>query len=400
MRIFLLFILIAIHCATQVTAAIKTTTAKPITTVKTTTTKVTKTTAATTQGKPKTTLEPPAEDPSQVIYRECAYWMTYNRDSSPETIGFYAGDSIVNNASVYIGWGFHGNERLPARIQTINTTTGTAPYTQNAYVWRNEAEHVALYPEFLVLPENCNCSWQPPSVAMYVRGLILTGDLGSQYAIGRVVFSNGLVSITRVVTDPNSSNYLKQWYVGVKGVAISDQATQMLVCQSVSPHTTPPIIKFPTNACGVWSPVGSWQSVNYTGFDVGRSKNGNRVYIGRGLIGAADFFPGRYQMEHLAGTYVASGGDTLAKFSEWFVLPVNCKCTFKNIADAKASLGLITVPNSNKLYGINVVNINSQNDVTVSRVDYFSLDETFVNNQNKDQTMSANATRLLVCELS
>jgi hypothetical protein len=104
-----------------------------------------------------------------------AVWSRYNNDAAPATNGLSAGDSIINGAPAYVGFGMYADRRLPGRLQITTTATGTTPKTAGVYVpWA--IEHQVKYPEYLVLPQNCSCQWLAPSVALQQRGLILTGD--------------------------------------------------------------------------------------------------------------------------------------------------------------------------------------------------------------------------------
>ncbi|KAG5668802.1 hypothetical protein PVAND_016727 [Polypedilum vanderplanki] len=353
-----------------------TTTTKPTTTSTTTTTKTTSTTT-----QPTTTTRPPPQ-------YECAVWSRYNLDSAPETNGFLAGNSIINNSPAYVGFGMWGDRRLPGRIQISTVGTRTA----GGYVpWG--AEQQVLYPEYLVLPNNCSCSWQSPSVALAQPGLILTGDPGYQFAIGLVTYTNGLVSISRVVTDATQTGiYLKQWYIDGNLQEQSNLATQLLVCSSPISPKTRPVINFPTEACAVWSSVGMTNAVSINGLSAGTSRVKDEAYIGRGQQGG-QFQVGRYTDG--VGTFTAWGGDRLAQYSEWLIIPQGCSCYWMTPNAAKARKGLVTAPDSTYNFMVGRVKFVS-GEVSVARVNFANTFEWYTNLNNQD--VSDWSSELLVCE--
>jgi hypothetical protein len=65
----------------------------------------------------------------------------------------------------------YGAMRLPGRAQI--TSIGSKP--PGVYVpWAIDVG--VNYPEYLVVPDGCGCSWMAPSIASSHPGLVLTGD--------------------------------------------------------------------------------------------------------------------------------------------------------------------------------------------------------------------------------
>jgi hypothetical protein len=173
------------------------------------------------------------------IFASTALWSRFNNDNAPSVNGLFAGYTAQgNNASVYVGRAWYGSELIPGRAQ----------FTSNpgVYVtWVGE-QRVQDDGEYLVVPDGCSCSWLSPSAAANHQGIVRTNDPTYNYVVGRKTFSDGRVAITKVATPAYTQRYVNQ-----AGGEISDQATEILVCESstVAPAATP-TMTFANEACG------------------------------------------------------------------------------------------------------------------------------------------------------
>jgi hypothetical protein len=319
-----------------------------------------------------------------------AVWGRYNNDAAPATNGFLAGNSIINSSPAYVGFGMYASRRLPARIQI--TTVGAKP--AGGYVpWA--VDQKVTYAEYLVLPQNCSCTWMAPAAALAQSGLIYTGDPIYRYAIGRVTFPGG-IALSRVVMNSNFTlEYLKQSYITGDNLQKEDQATELLVCNSPFQPLGKPIITFPTEACGVWSTVGMTNAVNTNGFSAGISRINNDAWVGRGQQDA-QFQVGRYQDEAITGTYTSWNGDKLADYgSEWLIVPQGCSCEWLTPDMAKIRKGLVTAPDEVYNFGVGRKKF-STGQVSVSRVHYLNTWQWYNELLNYDN--AGWAEEMLVCE--
>ncbi|KAG5667643.1 hypothetical protein PVAND_015617 [Polypedilum vanderplanki] len=328
----------------------------------------------------------------------CALWAAYLDDNAPAINGFYAGNSTINNSPVYVGWGDYGDLKLPARIQITTTSTGTLPRTPGGYVSAG-AEVQVTYPEYLVVPNSCSCSWINPSLASNHPGLILTSDINFQYAVGRKTFPDGTISITKVVTNPSYTNYMKQTYNNAAGVQIVDEpATELLVCETTASTATAPVFTFANEACGVWSTDNMVTSAQSNGFSVGPSIFPNITnYVGRGQWTTAEIRIGRYQDENLTGAYTSSAGEKIMQYSQWLIVPEGCNCYWLSANQALVRRGLIT--SSDDTYNFAVSYKNYTTAFSISRVILSSFVEFYTTSNNMDGSdVMSNTGPLLVCE--
>jgi hypothetical protein len=187
-----------------------------------------------------------------------------------------------------------------------------------------QVEQQVNFPEYLVLPDGCTCSWQAPSIASASPGLILSSAPTYMFAVGRKVHADGRISISRVITDATSADYMKQWYIDAAGNEKKEAALELLVCDSIESTTDNPVVTFANEACGMWSSNGMESSAGSNGFEVGPSRIENvTTYVGRGQWGG-EFRAGRYQDDDVSGAYTSSAGDKLMEYSQWLIVPVNC----------------------------------------------------------------------------
>ncbi|KAG5667639.1 hypothetical protein PVAND_015613 [Polypedilum vanderplanki] len=333
----------------------------------------------------------------------CALWAAYLDDNAPAINGFYAGNSTINNSPVYVGWGDYGDLKLPARIQITTTSTGTLPRTPGGYVSAG-AEVQVTYPEYLVVPNSCSCSWINPSLASSHPGLILSSDLTYNWAIGRKTFTDGTISITKVVMNSNLTNYMKQTYNNAAGVQIVDEpATELLVCETTASTATAPVFTFANEACGVWSTDNMVPSSASNGFAIGQSIFPNITnYVGRGQFIIAQARIGRYQDESPSGAYTPNGalGETIMTFSQWLIVPQGCNCYWLRADQALVRRGLITSSDDTYNFAVSYKNV-SATQVSIATVDigdkaYWEYYSTTANQQTT-ATM-AWSDPLLVCD--
>jgi hypothetical protein len=255
----------------------------------------------------ETGLPPPQE--------ACALWTRYNLDNEPVTLGFSAG--IADDGSTaYIGRGVLGGRIIPGRVKI-----GTGVYV----TWAGDK--LVEDPEYLVVQPGCSCSFMKVSLASNHPGMLLTPDQVYFYAHGRVTFTNGKISLTRVATAPFAYNF-QEWYTNANGgESINQLANNVLVCETATPPNTPPVINFAEESCGVWSSVNYTNYVTALGFNAGSPSTNNTIaWVGRGSY-ASEFEVGRYQSD-TGLSYLAYGNEQTAFASEYLIVPAGCTCKF------------------------------------------------------------------------
>lgn len=86
-----------------------------------------------------------------------------------------------------------------------------------------------MQPEYLVVPNNCNCSWISPAVAVTKVGIVRSIDYDYQYAVGRKDIGSGRVAVTTVRTTD-----WRQWHVDINGNLQADNSpNELLVCETI-----------------------------------------------------------------------------------------------------------------------------------------------------------------------
>ncbi|KAG5666940.1 hypothetical protein PVAND_014945 [Polypedilum vanderplanki] len=287
---------------------------------------------------PPPTTPAPTQPP---VLNQCALWQRYINDDAPSFIGLNAGNSTKTGTPAYVGQGHFGDIWYPARIQLTNTgTTGTFPYTPGVYISTGGETNVK-YGEFLVVAQGCNCTWIPAATAINHNGIVKVNSYPLlAFAIGRKTFADGTVAISRVYIDPKSSLYMQQFYGDALGEH-SENATDILVCETAQSTTGRPSINFPYEACGVWSSLGMVDSVTTNGLNVGTSIVNDTAYVGRGRDSGGYLQPGRYEPN--VGPYMTLTLDNLAvSDTAWLIVPQGCNCRFLPQYIAKGRRGLIT----------------------------------------------------------
>ncbi|KAG5667123.1 hypothetical protein PVAND_015122 [Polypedilum vanderplanki] len=153
--------------------------------------------------------------------KACALWSKFKPATAyyAATHGLYAGvDRNGNDA--YVGRGNYGDKIYIGRVQ-ITGNVGVYVYGSN--------EVLSNTPEYLVIPNNCNCEFLPFATAITKVGLVRSIDWSYGYAVGLKNFTSGHIALSSVRTDLASNN---QWYVDEKGNTVVDTATVALVCET------------------------------------------------------------------------------------------------------------------------------------------------------------------------
>jgi hypothetical protein len=152
--------------------------------------------------------------------KACGLWSRYRGNNWPATNGFLAGlDRFGNNA--YVGRGENADIQWIGRVQL----TGT----KGVYLTSAGNEDLANVPEYLVVPNGCNCVWEPIATAKTKVGLVRSIDYLNAYAVGLKTLVSGKIAITSVDTDITTSN---QFYHNDAGTRVTDTATVLLVCET------------------------------------------------------------------------------------------------------------------------------------------------------------------------
>jgi hypothetical protein len=155
--------------------------------------------------------------------KACGLWSRYKNNNWPTSHGFYAGIDR-NEQAAYVGRGDVAGTRWAGRVQ-LNT----------GVIAGHPSEAMAAVPDYLVVPNNCECTWISYAFAVIRVGLVRTMDFRGDYAVGIKRFAGGKIAITSVRTNVQGNN---QWYVNDVGVGVNDVATFLLVCETVAPTTT------------------------------------------------------------------------------------------------------------------------------------------------------------------
>jgi hypothetical protein len=249
------------------------------------------------------------------------------------------------------------------------------------------SEQLATESEYLVVQPNCSCSFFKPSLNH--TGLVQTPDF---FAHGRVLLADGKIALSRVATVPTIG---AEWFIDESGKEVQNaQASEVLVCQSLSPPTAVPVLAFKSKSCGVWSSAkdANPKFIRSLGFNAGTSTNNTIAWIGRGSFNG-ELQVGRYQSE-TGTTYVANEQPAVA--SEFLVVPDGCSCEFVEPKEANTRNGIVTAPGQ-VAFG-RVVLANGQ--VVISRVN-MSVDGNFTQRYAtllNATTSDANTKEVLVCE--
>jgi hypothetical protein len=151
--------------------------------------------------------------------KACGLWSKYKNDEWPASHGFYAGLDRYGNAS-YVGRGNYADVETIGRLQL----TGT----RGVYVTDGN-EALATVPEYLVVPNDCNCEFMAFGVGATKVGLVRSPNQNFELAVGRKNFTSGRIALTSVRVDLGGNN---QWYYNEAGARINDAATELLVCET------------------------------------------------------------------------------------------------------------------------------------------------------------------------
>lgn len=144
-------------------------------------------------------------------------WSRYRNNDWPSKNGFAAGTDRFGNTA-YVGRGNYADMLLAGRLQITSPPGVYVPYP---------TEPISTQPDYLVVPNNCNCVWLPYATAVTKVGLVRSIDYDFQYAVGRKTFANGQVTVTSVRT----TDMIERWVdvTGTYGIGI---ATELLVCET------------------------------------------------------------------------------------------------------------------------------------------------------------------------
>lgn len=136
----------------------------------------------------------------------------------PSVSGFSAGISRVNTPA-YVGRGHLNGQFVSGRV-SLTLPTGVLS------AWGGE-NYIQKGPEYLIVPNNCVCSWVPPTQAINRVGLIHVHDPNYHFLVGRKNLTSGQVAISKV-----QQSTLQQWYANQNNFDVQDAATEVLVCET------------------------------------------------------------------------------------------------------------------------------------------------------------------------
>lgn len=202
--------------------------------------------------------------------------------------------------------------------------------------------------EYLVIRDNCECSWKPKYLASNHPGLVRTTEQYTahknwgpyDYLISRIKAADGRISIGKVITP-----FYKQWYTNpATGVQIEDYSTtDVLVCDSTSDMSTKPTLNFGNKACALWS---KYQQVNIKwpkthGFSFGNDRFNQPAYIGRGNYADIQYLGRINPAENESKVFVTENQEPQATVPEYLVIPNNCNCEWMPYDTALNKIGLV-----------------------------------------------------------
>jgi hypothetical protein len=251
--------------------------------------------------------------------------MAYEKDNAPAVNGFSAGTSL-KGTQAYIGRTGMNGRFFPGWIQ-VNGSVGL-------FITDKTEKLVTDRIEYLVMSSSCSCFWLNPKDALPRFGLVrLNSDL-----IGRKMWPEGNVSVSRVAFPS-----LRQFYIDANNVEVSDRATELLVCEWSDMKIPRPIVKFSSQACGVWAAFKHNNAPTLNGFMIGKSLKNTQVFIGRGWV-KGEFTPGRLQIEAPTGVYIELDNEERWDFrsAEYLVLSEGCLCSWNPLESAVNQAGVVS----------------------------------------------------------
>ncbi|KAG5667109.1 hypothetical protein PVAND_015108 [Polypedilum vanderplanki] len=156
--------------------------------------------------------------------KACAGWTMYTGDYSPTINGWSAGLSRVNTQA-YIGRAYENGYFAPGRV---DVTPGSAGVYVSYYTATNSEQYITGPAEYLVITDNCVCSWISATTAAYSRpGLIKTTDISVHWLTGLVNISSTQVSVS-----PVAYSTFVQYYTDLSNTGRTNTASVLLVCET------------------------------------------------------------------------------------------------------------------------------------------------------------------------
>lgn len=154
--------------------------------------------------------------------KACGLWTKYQKVNInwPATNGFSFGLDRFNKTA-YVGRGSFADIHYIGRINT----GGSAP---NVYL-TDANEPIATVPEYLVVPNNCICSWIAYATAVSKVGVVRSIDFTNGFGIGRVDLGGGKYAVSSV-------HYNAGWqkYIDINGIVQTNYSPSvLLVCETV-----------------------------------------------------------------------------------------------------------------------------------------------------------------------
>jgi hypothetical protein len=339
----------------------------------------------------------------------CDLWVRYNSDAAPTVNGLNVGTSAyksAGNSSAWLARGFRDSWLVPGRVQ-ITGLTGNI-YVTFGDEWITNPVLPAGHGgrgEYLVLRDDCSCTFMEPQVASNHLGEVRTAEQLLQnavwgrydYVISKYTQPDGRVSIGKTFT-PFYNSYYTTPSTGVQA-AMVQTAPNALVCESTSDMSTKPTLNFGNKACGLWSrykPNGNanWPATH--GFKVGVDRNGNDAYVGRGDNGDIQWI-GRVQITGTPGVYLSIGSEPLANVPEYLVVPNGCNCAFESFATGILKVGLVRSIDYTYQFAVGRKTLASGKiAITSVRTDFVGFNQWYAN----DAGIIVNdaAADVLVCE--
>ena len=145
-------------------------------------------------------------------------WSPYHADNAPVFFGQQVGLNS-NNFMTYVGRGNYDGTNMIGRLQ-IEEPAGV-------YVTK-VGEHLAKFPEYLVVPKGCKCDWAPFKGARSDPTVVTSSDKRNIFLVGRKEAKQKTL-ITRI-----SNVTGEQTYTDHMNIETSDKAIDVLVCQRSS----------------------------------------------------------------------------------------------------------------------------------------------------------------------